>query len=123
MAAANASGPLRRAMMSAPLSAELKERYGVRSFPIRKGDTVKILRGDFSGIEGKVAEVNRKKSVLLIDGVTREKVSGTSVKVPLHTSKVIITNLDLGDKWRADALEGKKKIAKPAEAVEKEEAP
>lgn len=104
----NAPAHLRRKLVSAPLSKELRERYGVRSIPVRKGDTVRIMRGDYAGVEGKVSEVDRKKIRIYVDGVTREKTSGASIKVPIHPSKVMIVGLNLDDKWRAEALERKK---------------
>jgi large subunit ribosomal protein L24 len=94
--------------LSAPLSSELQERYRRRSFPVRKGDTVKIMRGDFTGIEGKVNRVDRDRGRLFVEGLSREKVSGTSALMTVHSSKVTITNLNLSDKWRADVLEGEK---------------
>lgn len=103
--------------MTAPLSTDLRSKYGRRSFPVRQGDTVKIVRGDFAGIEGKVTEVELSKRRLFIQGVTREKVAGTSTNVPIHPSKVMITNFNLDDRWRADVLK------RPAAPGAKEEAP
>ncbi len=94
----------RRKAFSAPLSSELKEKYGARSFSIKKGDSVRILRGDFKGLEGKVVEVDRKKYQIHVEGITREKVDGSTVFVPIHPSKVMITSLNLDDKWRKRAL-------------------
>lgn len=95
----------RAKIMAANLSPELREKYGRRSFPVRVGDTVKIMRGDFSGIEGKVSEVDRRSYRVYIDGVTREKVAGDNVKVPIHPSSLRIVELNLDDKWRVKALE------------------
>jgi large subunit ribosomal protein L24 len=75
---------------------------------------VKIIRGDFSGIEGKVSEVNLKGSRIYVEGVTREKASGASVKVSVHPSKVTITKLNLDDKWRRDSLEAQKRRGEEA---------
>lgn len=98
-----------RRILSAPLSSEQRDQYGVKTLPIRKGDSVKIIRGDFSGIEGKVSEVNLKGRRIYVEGVTREKASGTSVKVGVHPSKVTITKLNLDDKWRRNSLETQKR--------------
>ncbi len=103
-AVANAPHHRRRKFLSAPLSDELKAKYGLRSLPVRKGDTVKVMRGDFSGIEGKVIGVDRERARILVEGITRESVSGEAKNVPIHASKVMITSLDLSDKWRAEAL-------------------
>ncbi len=118
----SAPSHIRRKLLTAPLSSGLRERHGVRSFPVRKGDTVKILRGDFSGIEGKVSEINTEQGRLFVEGVTREKVSGTSTKVSVHVSKVMITNLNLDDKWRGQSLERKKRTREIETKAEKKEA-
>lgn len=39
-----------------------------------------------------------------MEGVTREKVAGTSTNVSVHASKVLITKLNLDDKWRAESV-------------------
>jgi len=89
---------------SAPLAAALKSSYRVNSIPVRTGDTVRIMRGDRKGMEGKVTKIDREKYRLFVEGVTREKVDGSAVQVPIHPSKVMITNLHLEDKLRRDKL-------------------
>lgn len=112
-------------MFSAPLSLELKKSHGINSLPIRRGDTVRIMRGDRKGTEGKVAGIDRTHYRISIEGVTREKIDGTAVPVSIHPSKVVLTNLNLDDKWRREILKrkGVGKKAKPAEEekIEKEE--
>jgi len=112
-------------IFSAPLSPDLKKSHGINTLPIRSGDTVRIMRGERKGIEGKVAEVDRTKYRISIEGVTRQKVDGTATPVPIHPSKVMITNLNLDDKWRREILKrkGKGEKAKPPEEekIEKEE--
>ena len=44
-----------------------------------------------------------------MEGVTREKVAGTSERVSVHCTKVMITKLNLDDKWRAESLKQAKK--------------
>ena len=92
---------------SAPLSSKLKESHGTTSVPIRKGDTVMIMRGDRRGSEGKVTQIDRKNYRIFIEGANREKVDGTTILVPIHPSKVMITRLNLDDKWRKKILERK----------------
>jgi len=94
--------------MSAPLSPELRDEHKVRSMPVRVGDVVRIMRGDYKGVEGKVIRVDTKKYRIFVEGATREKVDGTTVNVPIHPSKVMIVKLDLSDKWRKKILERKK---------------
>ena len=66
----------RRKIMSASLSPELKKQHNCRSIPVRKEDEVRIVRGTFKGKEGKVVQVYRKKWVIHVDKVTRDKVNG-----------------------------------------------
>ncbi|HDI01534.1 MAG TPA: 50S ribosomal protein L24 [Candidatus Bathyarchaeota archaeon] len=98
---------LRHKLLSAPLSKELRAKYGFRSLPVRVGDRVRVMRGDFKGIEGKVIRVDRERGRVYIDTVTRPKVDGTPVNVPIHASKVMIVELDLSDKWRKKVIERK----------------
>jgi len=106
---------------AALLSPELRKTYGTRSLPVRRGDTVRIMRGDRKGFEGKVSSVDRKEFRIYIEGLTREKVDGTTVFVPVHPSKVMITKLNLDDKWRRKILERRKRAKAAAGAVEKVE--
>ncbi|TPX67956.1 hypothetical protein SpCBS45565_g03508 [Spizellomyces sp. 'palustris'] len=102
----SAPSSLRRKIMSAPLDKELREKHHCRSIPIRKDDEVKIVRGTYNGREGKVTTVYRKKWCIYVEKVTRDKVNGASVQIPIHPSKVVITKLKL-DKDRKDLLERK----------------
>ncbi|KAF5666016.1 cytochrome c oxidase assembly subunit 11 [Fusarium circinatum] len=93
----------RRVIMSAPLSKELREKYNVRSIPIRKDDEVTIVRGSNKGREGKITSVYRLKYVVHIERITRDKANGQSVPLGIHPSNVVITKLKL-DKDREDIL-------------------
>ncbi|KAL1195025.1 Large ribosomal subunit protein uL24z [Cardamine amara subsp. amara] len=111
-----ASSSERRVIMSSPLSTDLRQKYNVRSMPIRKDDEVQIVRGTYKGREGKVVQVYRRKWVIHIERITREKVNGTTVNVGVQPSKVVITKLRL-DKDRKSLLERK---AKGRAAADKE---
>jgi ribosomal protein uL24 len=73
----SAPSHLRRKIMSCHLNKELKTKYEVRAVPVRKGDTVKVMRGTFKGREGKVQSVYRKRWALHIEKLTREKTNGS----------------------------------------------
>jgi len=109
----NSPAHIRHKLMSAPLSKELAASRGVRSLPVRKGDTVRIMRGDNKGFEGKVSRVAMNEYRIYMEGLTREKVDGTNIFLPIHPSKVQIRNLNLEDNWRKDILARKKAIEKP----------
>ncbi|MEM1605394.1 MAG: 50S ribosomal protein L24 [Fervidicoccaceae archaeon] len=100
---------IRRKFMTAPLSDELVEKYGVKRLPVRKGDKVRIMRGEFTGVEGKVTRVDLRKMRIYVEGVTRQRMDGTPVFVPIHPSKVMIIELDLSDQKRKELIEKKKK--------------
>ncbi len=113
----NAPAHLRHRLMSSPLSSELAASRGAKTLPVRKGDTVRIKRGDNKGFEGKVSRVDTRLFRIYIEGFTREKVDGTNIFLPIHPSKVEIRNLNLDDKWRKDILSRKKGVEKPAAKV------
>ncbi|KAF8410224.1 hypothetical protein HHK36_002747 [Tetracentron sinense] len=103
-----APSSVRRVLMSAPLSSDLRSKYNVRSVPVRKDDEVQVVRGTFKGREGKVIQVYRRKWVIHIERITREKVNGSTVNVGVNPSKVVITKLRL-DKDRKSLLDRKAK--------------
>src|SRR5512136_104081 len=71
-------------LMSSTLSQELKSNHGTNAMPVRSGDTVRIMRGDHKGFEGKITRVDRSKFRIYVEGLTREKVDGTAIFVPVH---------------------------------------
>eukprot|EP00932_Pfiesteria_piscicida_P011499 SRR837773.22674.p2 GENE.SRR837773.22674~~SRR837773.22674.p2 ORF type:complete len:136 (-),score=55.75 SRR837773.22674:21-428(-) len=110
---------IRRKLMSAPLSKELREKYNVRSLPIRRDDEVRIARGHFRDRDGKVTTVYRKKWRIHIERVTRDKANGQTVPIGIHPSKVVITKIKL-DKDRKSLLERKNRSAKKGKYSEKD---
>ncbi|MFB6470241.1 MAG: 50S ribosomal protein L24 [Vulcanisaeta sp. AZ3] len=105
----NAPFHARHRLMTARLSEDLQRQYGVKRLPVRKGDTVLILRGDFRGVRGKVNEVDLRKMRIYVEGATNKKPSGETVYYPIHPSKVMIVELDTSDKTRLEAIERARK--------------
>merc|ERR1712075_41385 len=105
---------VRRKIMSAHLNKDLSSKYHVKSMPIRKDDEVIVVRGSHRGREGKVIQVYRKKYVIHIERVTREKSNGSTVNVGIHPSNVSITKLKLDKDRRAilDRKDTTKELAK-----------
>lgn len=119
----DAPAHVRHRLLAAHLSQGLRASHDVKSLPVRSGDTVRVMRGDHRGVEGKITRVDLAKYRVYVEGLTREKVDGTTVFLPVHPSKVVITGLNLDDKWRKKILERKKERRKqPEKAVEKPEA-
>jgi large subunit ribosomal protein L24 len=107
----------RHKLFGAPLSPELRKSHGVKTLPVRSGDTVRIVRGDHKGVEGKITRIDSRSYRIYVEGLTREKVDGTAIFVPIHPSKVTITNLNLDDKWRKEILKRKERAAKKEKRV------
>jgi len=101
----NAPLHVRHKLLTARLSEELQRQYGIKRLPVRKGDTVLILRGDFKGVRGKVVRVDLKRVRIYVEGATIKKPSGETVYYPIHPSKVMIVELDLSDKKRLETIE------------------
>ncbi len=118
----NAPAHIRHKMMAAPLSAELAASRGAKTMPVRKGDTVRIMRGDNKGFEGKVSRIDLKAYRIYMEGLTREKVDGTNIFLPIHPSKVEIRNLTLDDKLRKSVVDRKVAPEKSAKKAEKAKA-
>ncbi len=91
---------IRGNMMCSHLSKELKEKHGFRSIRIKKGDKIKVLRGQFKGVVGKVETVNTIRQRIFVTGVEQEKMDGSKALYPIHPSNVSIIELDLNDKRR-----------------------
>jgi large subunit ribosomal protein L24 len=103
---------VRRKLVSSHLSAEYLEdrkRKLPRAVPVRKGDVVKILRGEHRGREGKVAAVDYRRLRITIEGITYEKADKTQIAKPIHPSNVVIVKLDETDPLRLKRFEGGKK--------------
>jgi large subunit ribosomal protein L24 len=119
----NAPQHLRQKFMTAPLSSELIASKGAKSLPVRKGDTIQIVRGDNKGFEGKISRVDLKRYRIFIEGLTREKVDGTNIFISVHPSKVLIKKLNLDDRWRKAIVERKKPLSQPDKQIKVEKKP
>ena len=94
------------------MSKELRKKYETRNIPVRKGDEVIVMRGNFAGKKGKVTSVNIKKLRVAVEGISKTKRDGTKVNVFIPVSKVQIQSLNLDDNKRLKRIGNKEKIAK-----------
>ncbi|MBE5728040.1 50S ribosomal protein L24 [Candidatus Parvarchaeota archaeon] len=101
---ANAPLNLKHRMVSAHLSKELRQQYHTRSFPIRKGDTVLVMRGKFKGSEGKVEKVYTKQLRVTVDSAKITSKKGTKIPIKIRPSALLIKELNLSDKLREKSL-------------------
>ena len=90
--------------MSVPLSRELRTRYGRRSLPVRKGDTVRILSGSYVGREERVAKVHRRDYAVSLDNVTGKAADAKLKPLPIRPGHLVLTRLNHSDPWRRRVL-------------------
>ncbi len=102
--------------LGSALSKDLHKKYGKRSVRVVEGDSVTILRGEFKGVDGKIAKISTQKSSVAIEGVKKEKTKGDKFDVYIHTSNLVVTSLNTGDKWRIAKLENKDPKKQPKTA-------
>jgi len=95
----------KRKWISSHMAENLLLKYDKRSIPIITGDTVTVMRGSFKGHEDKVASIHVKKQVVEVEGMTMVKADGTKIAKPVHASNLLITKLNLTDRWRRKKLE------------------
>ena len=121
--AANAPLHLKRKLLSVNLSKELRKRFSKRNIVVRKGDTVKIMRGKFKTKSGKIIEVNVKTSKVKIEGIMVKKQDGSKVNIKMRPSNLQIIELNLEDKKRMKTTkeENKKSESKESKTTEKKE--
>ncbi|MCL4406985.1 50S ribosomal protein L24 [Candidatus Parvarchaeota archaeon] len=100
----NAPLNMKRAMLSAHLSKELREIYKTRNFPLKKGDTVIIMRGKFKGTEGKIDKVYTKQLKVSVDSAKNVTKKGNKVPFKLRPSALLIKDLNLTDQRRSSRI-------------------
>ena len=109
----------RSKQLGSQLSEDLRKKYGKKSVRVIEGDSIKIVRGEFKGVDGKISKVSTKKNSVAVEGVKKEKTKGDKFDVYIHTSNLLVTGLNTEDKWRIAKLEGKKPSEKPKVVIEK----
>lgn len=87
-------------LLGSHLAKPLAEKLKTRSLRVRKGDTVKVMRGQYAGKSGKVNRIDVENMRVFIDGVEFPKRDGSKGLYPLHPSKIMITDLEGKDKRR-----------------------
>ncbi|MFP4111634.1 MAG: 50S ribosomal protein L24 [Candidatus Woesearchaeota archaeon] len=106
---ANAPLHIKRKMLSAHLSKELRQKYEKRSMPVRKGDKVIVQRGTHKGKEGSIDSVDTKRECVNISGIDFVKKNGSKAFYPIKITNIMIKDLDMSDKKRKKIVERKEK--------------
>ena len=91
--------------LSAHLSSELKEKYGTRSLRLRKGDTVRISRGQFKKKTGKVEELDIRSGKVFVAGIENTRKDGSKSFYSLEPSNLIIIETKIEDAKRKKGLD------------------
>ena len=111
----------RSKQLGSALSKDLHKKYGKRSVRVNEGDGVKIVRGEFKGVDGKIGKISPQKNSVTIEGIKKERTKGDKFDVYIHTSNLVVTSLNTENKWRIAKLEGKDPKKQPKKIPVKEE--
>ncbi|MCJ7478863.1 MAG: 50S ribosomal protein L24 [Candidatus Nanohaloarchaeota archaeon QJJ-7] len=121
----NAPHHHRKRFLHSHLESSVREKIGTRSVPLRTGDQVEVMRGDFSGEAGRVDDIDTEEGKVYVDGIETESVDESETMVALRPSNLKITRLDLDDEKRLEKYEvteeEKEEISVEPEEDEKEE--
>lgn len=103
----NAPLHIKQKFMDVHLSPELRKKYGIRHVMVRKGDKVKIVRGQYKKKTGKILKVLIIRQKVHMEGIEQTRKDGTKSFVALQPTNLMIIELDLTDKIRKEKLENK----------------
>ncbi|MBY9006875.1 MAG: 50S ribosomal protein L24 [Candidatus Lokiarchaeota archaeon] len=97
-------------LLTTRLADFLQEEYGVKRLPLRVGDQVRVLTGEFTDFEGEVLKITKKLGVQIKEA-TFQKADGTDWNPSIHISNLIITKFkkegkDM-DPWRSSMIDRK----------------
>jgi len=103
------------------LSKELrtKTKQKRRALGPRKGDKVKIMRGQHAGKEAKIAAVSVVDRRIFLEGFTRKTARGKEVPIPFHPSNLMLISL-VESKERAKIFGAEAFAPKKVEKTKKE---
>jgi ribosomal protein uL24 len=110
-------------IFTVPLDESLQEEWGVKRLPLRKDDYVRVIAGEFSGIEGKVLTTNKLTRKITIEECTLQKKGGQNYNVPISITKVVLTKFAMKknklDPWREKMIDRQEKLEEAATAPKK----
>ena len=82
----------RSKLLSARVADFVREEYGIKALPLRVGDDVRVVKGEFKDFEGEVIEITKNLRAKIKE-VTFDKADGTEFHPTIHISKLMITKL------------------------------
>ena len=84
-------------MLKCRLDEFLREEYGLRSLVVKKGDLVRVMRGQFRDTEGKVVKIDYSAIRVYLESATTTKADGKEAQIPVHPSNLMLVKLELDD--------------------------
>ena len=99
----------RSKLLSTRVANFLRDEYGIRKLPIRVGDGVKVVKGEFKNFEGEVLEITKNQRAKIKEA-TFDKADGTQFHPAIHISNLVITKFAKEkkmDPWRASMIDRK----------------
>jgi len=116
----NAPLHIKQKMVASNLSKELRKKYKLRSIGVKKGDKVKIMRGQFKKRTGNVEEVDIKNIRVFVAGIEMQRKEGSKSFYPLHPSNLQIIELAADDKRRINPQNKQEKTKNDKKPSQKE---
>jgi len=80
----------RSKLLSTRVADFLRDEYGIRTLPLRVGDGVKIVKGEFKNFEGEILEITKNQRAKIKEA-TFDKADGTQFHPAIHISNLVIT--------------------------------
>lgn len=114
---ANAPLHIKKKFMGVNLSKSLRKDKGIRNIPVKKGDTVKLMRGKFKGKTGKIIKVHLKRSLVAIENIQAKKQDGSKVNTLIRPSNLQIIELNLEDGKRKIRRNKEKNVSKKTQGA------
>jgi len=99
----------RSKLLSTRVADFVRDEYGIRTLPLRVGDGVKVVTGEFKNFEGEVMEITKNQRAKIKEA-TFDKADGTQFHPAIHISNLVITKFAKEkkmDPWRASMIDRK----------------
>jgi large subunit ribosomal protein L24 len=96
-------------LLSTRVADFVRDEYGIRTLPLRVGDGVKVVTGEFKNFEGEVMEIMNNQRAKIKEA-TFDKTDGTQFHPAIHISNLVITKFAKEkkmDPWRAGMIDRK----------------
>jgi ribosomal protein uL24 len=111
-----ATGEERAKRTSGHLSEELRGKWGFRSAPLAAGDTVRVMRGKYTGNEGAITKISSTEYKVYVEGCFVTKTDGTNALVPIYPSNLTILRFRNAE-GRMEALNREKERREKAKST------